>query len=63
MPTIDRGRLDEHQRFPPSGPEPTQDQPQEAVSCAKALMRPIEDTELVAQRQRLGQEISTCGLS
>jgi hypothetical protein len=63
MPTIDSGRLDEHQRFPPPRPEPTQDQPKEAVSWPKAPIRPSEDAELVAQGQRLEQEISTRGLS
>src|SRR5438046_613102 len=37
--------------------------PQQAVSWAKARIRPSEDTEFVAQGQRLEQEISTRGLS
>src|SRR5262249_27909358 len=63
MPPIDRGRGDQHQRFPPSGPEPAQQQPKQAVSRAKALIRPSEDTELVTQGQHLEQEISTRAVS
>jgi len=63
MPTIDSGRPDEQSRFPPPGPESTQVQPQKAVNCAKAPIRPSEDTELVAQGQRLEQEIATGGRS
>jgi hypothetical protein len=59
MPTIDSGRLDQHQPFPPPGPEPAQKQPKEPVSWAKALRRTREDAELVAQGKCLEQEIST----
>jgi hypothetical protein len=63
MPPIDRGRVEQHQRFPPPGPEPAQQQPKHAVSRAKALIRPSEDPELVAQGKHLEQKISTRGLS
>jgi hypothetical protein len=59
MPTIDRGRLDEHQRFSPPGPQPPQQQPQQTVSWAKAPMRTREDAELVAQGKSLEQEVGT----
>jgi hypothetical protein len=48
MPTIDSGWLDQHQRFPPLGPEPAQEQPQQPVSRPEAPIRTSEDSELVA---------------
>jgi hypothetical protein len=59
MPTIDSGWLDQHQRFPPLGPKPPQEQPQQPVSWAKAPTRTSEDAKLVAQGKSLEQEVST----
>jgi hypothetical protein len=59
MPTFDSGWLDQHQRFPPPGPQPPQKQPKQAVSWAKAPLRTSEDAELVAQGKNLEQEVST----
>jgi hypothetical protein len=59
MPPIDSGGLDQHQRFPPPGPEPAQAQPKQPVTSAKTLIGTSEDAELVAQCKRLEQEIST----
>ena len=58
-PTIDAGWPDQHQRFPPPRPEPSQQQPKQTVSRAKAPMRTREDAELVAQGKRLEQEVYT----
>jgi hypothetical protein len=59
MPTIDSGWLDQHQRFPPPGPQPPQQQPKQTVSWAKAPLRTSEDAELVVQGKSLEQEVST----
>jgi hypothetical protein len=61
MPTIDSGWLDQHQCFPPPGPQPPQKQPKQTVSWAKAPLRTSEDAELVAQGKSLEQEVSTRG--
>src|SRR5438067_181681 len=58
VPTIHGGRLNQRRRFPPLGPPPPQTQPQQMVSRAEAPIRTSEDAELVAQRNRLEQEIS-----
>jgi hypothetical protein len=63
MPSIDSGWLDQHQRFPPAGPEPAQEQPKQPVNWAKALIRTSEDAELVAKAKCLEQEIPTRCLS
>ena len=55
----DRRWLDQHQPFPPLGPEPPQKQPKQPVSWVKALIRTSEDAELVAQGKSLEQEVST----
>jgi len=57
MPTIDGGRLDQQQHVPPSGPGPSQEQPQQTVSGSEALIGTREDTELVAQGKHLEQEV------
>ena len=57
MPTVDRGWLDQQQRFPPLGPQPAQQQPKETVSRAKAAKRTRQDAELVAQGKRLEQQV------
>jgi len=59
MPTIDSGWLDQHQRFPPPGPQPSQKQPNQTVSWAEAPIRASEDAELVAQGKSLEHEVST----
>jgi hypothetical protein len=57
MPTIDGRWLDQHQRFPPPGPEPSQQQPEQSVGWAKAPIRTSEDGQLVAQGKTLEQEV------
>jgi len=59
MPTIDGGWLDQHQRFPPPGPQAPQKQPKQTVSWAKAFLRTSEDAQLVMQGKSLEQEVST----
>jgi len=59
MPTVDRGRLNQHKPVSPARPHPTQDQPQHRVSAAKAPIRPSEDAQLVAQSKNLEQQVST----
>jgi len=59
MPTVDRGRLNQHERVSPARPHPTQDQPQQTVSAAKAPIRPSENAQLVAQSKNLEQQVST----
>ncbi|MGH9373095.1 MAG: hypothetical protein ACRD15_16365 [Vicinamibacterales bacterium] len=59
MPTLDGGRLDQHQRLPPPGPQPPQKQPEQTVNWAKAPIRTSEDAELVAQGKSFEQEVST----
>ena len=59
MPTIDGGRLDQHQRFTPPGPQPSQKQPKQTVRWAKAPIRTSEDAQLVAQGKNLEQEVPT----
>jgi hypothetical protein len=60
MPTFDSAWLDQHERFPPPGPPPAQEQPKQTVSWAKAPLRTSQDAELVAQGKNLEQEVSTC---
>jgi hypothetical protein len=57
MPTIDGGRLDHHQCFPPPGPQPSQEQPQQTVRWAKAPIRTSQDAQLVAQGKTLEEEV------
>jgi hypothetical protein len=56
MPTIDGGWLDQHQRFPPPGPQPAQNQPEQAVRAAEASIGTRENAQLVA---KLEEEVST----
>ncbi|MGH9372459.1 MAG: hypothetical protein ACRD15_13085 [Vicinamibacterales bacterium] len=59
MPTLENGRLDQHQRLSPPGPQPSQKQPEQTVSWANAPIRTSADAELVAQGKSLEQEVST----
>src|SRR5882672_3714313 len=59
MPTVDRGRLDQQQRFPPPRPQPSQKQPEQTVRWANAPIRTSEYAQLVAQGKILEQEVST----
>ncbi len=63
MPTGDRGWLDEHQRFPPPRPQPSQAQPEQTVTRAEAMIRTSEHAQLVAQGKILEEEVSTRGQS
>jgi hypothetical protein len=53
MPAIDGGWLDQHQRFPPAGPQPAQNQPEQTVQWPKAPVRPRQNAELMAQGKSL----------
>jgi hypothetical protein len=61
MPTGDRGRLDQHQRFPPPRPKPSQAQPEQTIRWAEASIRTGKYRQLVAQGKMLEQEVPTRG--
>jgi hypothetical protein len=59
MPTVDDGRLDQHQRVSPARPRTSQHQPEQTVNWAKATIRTSEYAQLVAAGKDLEQEVST----
>jgi hypothetical protein len=59
MPTVDRGRLDQHQRVSPPRPQLSQHQPEQTVRWAKAAIRTNEYVQLVAEGKDLEQQVST----
>src|SRR5437899_553186 len=59
MPTVDGGRLDQHQRVSPPRQQASQDQPKQAVNWAKSSIRTSEYAQLVAQGKALEQQVST----
>jgi len=59
MPTVDRGRLDQHQRVCPRRPQLSQLQPEQTVRWTKAAIRTNEDVQLVAEGKDLEQQVST----
>jgi hypothetical protein len=59
MPTVDRGRLDQHQRVCPPRPQLSQHQPEQTVRWAKAAIRTNEYVLLVAEGKDLEQHVST----
>jgi hypothetical protein len=59
MPTVDRGRVDQHQRVSPPRPQLSQHQPEQTVSWAKAAIRTNEYVQLVAEGKDLEQQVST----
>jgi hypothetical protein len=59
MPTVDGGRLNQHQRVSPPRPHPSQDEPQQTVRWAKTPIRTRQNGQLVAQGQHLEQQVST----
>ena len=59
MPTVDRGRLDQHQRVSPARPEPSQQQPEDTVRWAKATIRTNEYMQLVVEGEDFEQQVST----
>jgi hypothetical protein len=59
MPTVDRGRLKQHERVSPPRPHSSQDQPQQTVRCAKPAIRTGEYAQLMAQGQALEQQVAT----
>jgi hypothetical protein len=59
MPSVDGGRLDQHQCFPPARPQPPQQQPEQTICCAKAPIRTSKDAQLVPQGKTLKQKVST----
>jgi len=60
MPTVDRGRRDQHQRVSPPRPQLSQHQPEQTVRWAKAAIRTNEYVQLVAEGKDLEQQVSTC---
>jgi hypothetical protein len=60
-PTLDCGRLDQHQPIPPPRPQPSQAQPELTVSGSKAPIETSEDAQLVAQGQKLEEAVSARG--
>ena len=59
MPTVDRGRLDQHQRVSPPWPQLSQHQPQQTIRWATAAIRTNEYVQLVAEGKDLEQQVST----
>jgi hypothetical protein len=59
MPTVDRGRLNQHERVCPPRPQPSQHQPEQTVRWAKAAIRTNEYVQLVAEDKDLEQQVST----
>jgi hypothetical protein len=59
MPTVDCGRLDQHQRVCPPRPHLSQHQPKQTVRWAKAAIRTNEYVQLVAEGKDLEQQVST----
>ena len=63
MPAEDRRGLDDGERVLPSGPPAAQGKPEDAVSNADAGPRvlPLEDGELLAEREVLDHEVGASG--
>jgi hypothetical protein len=59
MPTVDRGRLDQHQCVSPPRPQLSQHQPEQTVRWTKAAIRTNEYVQLVAEGKDLEQQVST----
>jgi hypothetical protein len=59
VPSIDGGRLNQHQCLSPPWPYPSHDQPQQTVRRSKTPIRTCADSQLVAQGEDLEQEVST----
>jgi hypothetical protein len=59
MPTVNRARLDQHQRVSPPRPQPSQHQPEQTVRWAKAAIRTNDYVQLVAEGKDLEQQVST----
>ena len=59
MPTVDDGRLDQHQCVSPPRPRTSQHQPEQTVKWAKATIRTNEYAQLVAEGKDLEQQVST----
>ena len=60
-PPLDCCRLDQHQRLSPPRPQPSQAQPEPTVGGPKASIGTSEDAHLVAQGQKLEEEVSARG--
>jgi len=58
MATVDRGRLDQHQRVCPPRPPLSQHQPEQTVRLAKSAIRTNEYVQLVAEGKDLEQQVS-----
>ena len=56
MPTVDRGRLDQHESLAPPRPHPSQTEPEQAVRGAETSMGPREATELMTKSEDLEEE-------
>ena len=59
MPTVDRGRLNQHERVFPPRPHSSQNQPKQTVRCAKPPIRTREYAQLMAQGNALEQQAAT----
>jgi hypothetical protein len=59
MPTVDRGRLDEHEGFAPPRPHRSQAEPEQAVRGPETSMGTREDTELMTKSEDLEEEVPT----
>jgi hypothetical protein len=59
MPTVDRGRLDQHESLAPPRPHPSQAEPEQAVRGAETSMGTSEDTELMTKSEDLEEEVPT----
>jgi hypothetical protein len=60
MPPIDGRGLYQLQRVPPPRPDASQDQPEQAVSRAKAPIRTSENAQLVTKGEDFKQKVSPC---
>src|SRR6516225_6804429 len=59
MPTVDRGRLDQHERLAPPRPHPSQAEPEQSVRGAETSMETRADTELMTKSEDLEEEVPT----
>jgi hypothetical protein len=59
MPSLDRGRLNLHERVSPPRPHSSQDQPEQMIRCAKPPIRTGEYAQLMAQGKTLEQQVAT----
>lgn len=61
MPTVDGGRLDQHESRAPPRPPPSQAYPEKTVRQAEASIRPAKYAHLMAQGHHFEKEVSVRG--